>query len=787
MVAARRAVARLVESLTARDRFAILAFDNVVEGPSFETPLVPADAYHRTRAVEYLFSVNDRGGTEMLAPLTQAASLLHGRRGSFFKAETKTERSIVLLTDGQVGNEDQIVQKLGAEKNLRVCTVGIDSAVNASFLLRLAQIGGGRCELVESEAKLHASMDNLARLLLPPVLTQLSLVPGGFAMERDSLAPERLPDLFAGAPVQILGRFQGEPMGRLVLRGVLGDGSAYQQELAISWEEEAPLSTLWARARLRDLEDRYTIGEQNRSALEQQIVSVSTRFQVLCRFTAFVAVDWEQIVNEEGEQRRVTQAVETPSGWDELDERKKSKPATFNKKAKMRGGFQEAKFSKDDLAQIDGSRVLYEREEAKPARGRMINLSAPASAAPPAPRATPPVLSPAPARVARSVAPGAVSSPSTGAFAAVPPAPSAGPGHAGPRIGQRAQSNRNLTQTGTITGDLHYFSPEQARGEVLTAASDVFAIGLLFYELLTGNALYQRESSLAALQAILVEPLPDFSQDPRTAPFAGILARLLAKNPADRFPSVVEALAALQQVATTDQSVWLELRRACDEDLRRLVAQHAEIAQGTIIADLGDLRLVASRENAGEYEEFLGLRLQVPTRPQYIRVPAPHVNDPSALADFAHEASFSHEGTVSWRSADIPGGRRVLLRPASTGVTLRTALDRSATFRGEQAAQVLANVCEGLVFALQQGGQLHGKLTPEAVWLDLDQNRAQVGDFGPAVQGQFRPLDISQPEAGPRANPPFPMKAPNVPPTYNPPPPPPSSEPPKKSRWKFWK
>lgn len=69
---------------------------------------------------------------------------------------------------------------------------------------------------------------------------------------------------------------------------------------------------IWARGRLRTLEDRYATGDRS---LEAEIVETSLRYGVLCRFTAFVAVDTE-VVAEGGPGHRVIQPVELPSGWE---------------------------------------------------------------------------------------------------------------------------------------------------------------------------------------------------------------------------------------------------------------------------------------------------------------------------------------------------------------------------------------------------------------------------------------------------------------------------------------
>ncbi len=72
------------------------------------------------------------------------------------------------------------------------------------------------------------------------------------------------------------------------------------------------ITPLWARGHLRDLEDRYAVSGD--AALEQTIVAASLRHGVLCRFTAYVAVD-ERVVTDGGTPHRVTQPVEQPSGW----------------------------------------------------------------------------------------------------------------------------------------------------------------------------------------------------------------------------------------------------------------------------------------------------------------------------------------------------------------------------------------------------------------------------------------------------------------------------------------
>jgi Ca-activated chloride channel family protein len=372
IVAARRAAARMLDTLGDADRFAVLAFDDLVERPpALGAGLVAAGDRSRFRAVEFLAGVEARGGTEMAEPLRQAVQHLAAAGD-----DGGRDRVLVLVTDGQVANEDQLLALLGPTLGaVRVFTVGVDVAVNEGFLRRLAGLGGGACELVESEDRLDAVLERIHRRVAAPVLTDLVVEDAGLAIEPDSITPSRslrLPDLFAGAPLVVSGRWHGRgpsvdrgatarlqpgagqggsglaleppgpsvdqgatarlqgaagqggaglaleppgPPGAVAVRGRLASGREWRVEVPASPAGNRALAAVWARGRLRDLEDAYAAGRMGDERLERQIVATSLRFGVLCRFTAFVALD-SVVVNRGGRLRRVTQPVDAPRGWE---------------------------------------------------------------------------------------------------------------------------------------------------------------------------------------------------------------------------------------------------------------------------------------------------------------------------------------------------------------------------------------------------------------------------------------------------------------------------------------
>ena len=116
------------------------------------------------------------------------------------------------------------------------------------------------------------------------------------------------------------------------------------------------------------------------------------------------------------------------------------------------------------------------------------------------------------------------------------------------------ETQTGLTQPYTFVGTPAYMSPEQIQGGGIDGRSDLFALGAVLFESLTGRPAFQGTQAIEILSEVLhVDPPPPSTLRPGVAPAQDDVCRqLLAKNPADRFQLATEAAAALRRVAEDD-------------------------------------------------------------------------------------------------------------------------------------------------------------------------------------------------------------------------------------------
>ena len=121
-----------------------------------------------------------------------------------------------------------------------------------------------------------------------------------------------------------------------------------------------------------------------------------------------------------------------------------------------------------------------------------------------------------------------------------------------------------MTQTGTIVGTTAYMSPEQAMGKELDEGSDIYSLGIMFYELLAGRVPFQGDSAVAVLMKHVNEPPPPLPE--YVSVFQPIIDKALAKKREDRYPRARAMIEHIQEL---------------EPQIRQLMAkQQAVVSQG---------------------------------------------------------------------------------------------------------------------------------------------------------------------------------------------------------------
>jgi eukaryotic-like serine/threonine-protein kinase len=177
----------------------------------------------------------------------------------------------------------------------------------------------------------------------------------------------------------------------------------------------------------------------------------------------------------------------------------------------------------------------------------------------------------------------------------------------------RAASAVTISVTNAVFGTAGYISPEQALGEPVSPASDLYSLGVILYEMLTGELPYKADNPMAVCMKHVTEPLrPPRRLNPAIPEeMNALVVKLLAKDPAERYGSAAELLADLERVRDgllPAPGVRAETRtqprepqappRRVARPRRRRVSRNLTVAAVAMLALLGTVMLGLSQEGA---------------------------------------------------------------------------------------------------------------------------------------------------------------------------------------------
>lgn len=125
-----------------------------------------------------------------------------------------------------------------------------------------------------------------------------------------------------------------------------------------------------------------------------------------------------------------------------------------------------------------------------------------------------------------------------------------------------AVSSSTLTKTNTVMGSVHYISPEQARGSIVTKQADIYSLGIILFEMLTGHVPYRGENAVSIIMKHYKEAMPSVRQEEPNVPQAleNVVFHATAKDLRDRYTTVeqmAEDLRTCLSPGRANESKWL--------------------------------------------------------------------------------------------------------------------------------------------------------------------------------------------------------------------------------------
>jgi Ca-activated chloride channel family protein len=294
----------LVSGLKPADTFNVLCFASG-SGLFAEAP-VAASKENLQAAIAFIRSQHAGGGTELTAAIKRSLALPGGEDRS---------RTLVVLTDGYVTADEETAALVRDHiGSANVFTFGIGSSVNRELIESLARAGQGEATVVTSRSEAAPAAAAFLTKISSPVLAKIKIEAEG--MEINDMEPQRPGDLFAARPLVVSGVWKGDPRGRIVVRGIAGNGEAFVKavdltESAESGLDHPALPVLWARERVRSLQEKRVSAESVAA-----ITALGLKHSLLTRHTSFVAVD-ETPREMLADARTVRQPLPLPQGVSE--------------------------------------------------------------------------------------------------------------------------------------------------------------------------------------------------------------------------------------------------------------------------------------------------------------------------------------------------------------------------------------------------------------------------------------------------------------------------------------
>jgi Ca-activated chloride channel homolog len=290
--------------LQPNDRFNVIRFDDSMD--VLFPASVPADAEHLARATAFVSALQAAGGTEMVPAMRAALT-------DTDNTETDHVRQVVFLTDGAIGNEQQLFETITAMRGRsRVFMVGIGSAPNTYLMTRASELGRGAFTHIGSVEQVEERMRGLFSKLENPAVTGLT---AKFSDTAADITPAVIPDLYRDEPLVLAAKLD-RLSGAVEIKGRIGDRPWSVTLPLANAAEGKGLSKLWARRKIDDAEVARTTRQLSPEDADKVILSLALEHQLVTRLTSLVAIDQTPSRPDGEALKLVNLPINLPAGWD---------------------------------------------------------------------------------------------------------------------------------------------------------------------------------------------------------------------------------------------------------------------------------------------------------------------------------------------------------------------------------------------------------------------------------------------------------------------------------------
>ena len=285
MEQARAALHALLRSLSATDRFRLIAFSDQVRNYSNEW--LPASTSAIDRAGAWIDRLDAEGGTNIAGALNEA-----------FATSSSESRLpfVIFITDGlpSVGeqNPERIAARAEARRGrARVFAFGVGYDVNTYLLDRLSAAARGTTQYVKPGESVERPLAALAAKIRFPVLADLRI--GNTPVRVEEIYPVDLPDLFAGEELIVVGRYRGAGRGNITVTGRRGGRAESFTTVADFANHRLAndyIPKIWASRKVGYLTQQLKLNGNNPEVLEQ-LRETALRYGILSEHTSYLVLE----------------------------------------------------------------------------------------------------------------------------------------------------------------------------------------------------------------------------------------------------------------------------------------------------------------------------------------------------------------------------------------------------------------------------------------------------------------------------------------------------------------